>query len=121
VGAECGRRWAGGGGKEMVGAARVCDGGGAQKRRVNGGPVIDKQEVDSKTGLISTFKLLSIGSPRRQRGVAVVALSGWSGRFQVVCSLFMFWMLGHPLRRLASVAVLQLPGCGLEHVALVCV
>jgi hypothetical protein len=72
-----------------------------------GGPVIDKQKWDSKTGFI---KLLSIGSPRRQRGVAGAAVSGRSGRFQVEHSLFMFWMLGHPLRRLARVAALQCPG-----------
>jgi hypothetical protein len=35
-----------------------------------GGPVIDKQEVDSKAGLVSFFMLVSIDTPRCQWGAA---------------------------------------------------
>jgi hypothetical protein len=74
-----------------------------------GVPVIDKQEVDSKTGLISTFKLLSIGSPRRQRGVAgrsfaLHVLDDWTSPETV-----------------GKGGCLAMSGVRLDHVALVCV
>jgi hypothetical protein len=64
-----------------------------------GGPVIDRQEVDNTVGLLFNFWLISSGSPRHQRGV--------EGGFQTVRSLRMFWMLGQPPWRFARVAVLQ--------------
>jgi hypothetical protein len=84
-----------------------------------GGPVIARQEVDRMFVLRSVLVLCITGSPRRQRGVDGVAVSGRLGRFQDVRSPFIFWIVGHTHSRLARVAVLQCPGKGLEQVALV--
>jgi hypothetical protein len=69
-----------------------------------GGPVMDKQEVDAKICLVIYFWCRSIGSPRRQRGAGGVA---GPGIFPIVHSFLMFWMMGQPPRQFASVAVLQ--------------
>jgi hypothetical protein len=97
-------------------SAMAVEHSGCERGEREGGPVMDKQEVDIKLVLVSFSWLTSSGSPRHQRGAEGVA---GSGRFQTVRSFRMFWMLGHPPWRLASVAVLQWPGYGLAHVALV--